>query len=141
MRLALLKDGHDVFEAGDGKTGLNAFANCSPSVVVTDMIMPGMNGLETIRELKRRDPKVKIVAVSGDPDMGIDCLSRAKKLKADVALVKPFKGGHLRDAVNRCVPAHESNLFRRPRDLAPLDSPVSTPTRPFGPRLSCQFSL
>jgi len=105
LRLALHKDGHEVIEAHDGGEGIVKFTKQRPAVVITDIIMPGINGIEVVSEIKRRDPSVRIIAISGDPQMGLESLERAKKLKADVAMVKPFKVGQLRNTVQRFVSA------------------------------------
>lgn len=141
IRLALLKDGHEVFEACDGGEGLVAFAKHRPEVVITDMVMPVKNGLEVVTELKRRDPTVKIIAMSGDPDLGLESLTKAKKLKADVALVKPFKVDHLRNAMHRFAPPYAQHDIEDTTSLVPAEVIVSAQSRRIGPGLSCQFSL
>jgi CheY-like chemotaxis protein len=61
----LERGGHTVTEATDGLTALAALDADSPDLVLTDIIMPGMNGLELILEVHRRQPVLPIVAVSG----------------------------------------------------------------------------
>jgi DNA-binding response OmpR family regulator len=93
----MLSDGgHDVLEAPDGALGLELLQRDGPSLVITDLLMPGKEGFETIRDLKGRAPKVPIIAISG---RGVDYLSMARKLGADQTLAKPFKAGDLLAAV------------------------------------------
>lgn len=141
IRLALHKDGHEIIEAYDGGDGLIEFNRHRPSVVITDMIMPGANGIEVVAEIKRRDPSVRIIAISGDPQMGLESLARAKKLKADVALVKPFKIGQLRNAMQRFVPACAPRAIEDKMPQVSAEVVVSAQSQPVGPGLSYQFSL
>lgn len=70
-------------------------------MVVTDILMPQKEGIETIMELRRRDPAPKIIAISGGDRTGIaDYLSMAKRLGADCVLRKPFRIGELTKAIN-----------------------------------------
>ncbi len=64
---ALLESaGHTVSEASDGDTGIAMFYATSPDLVITDILMPGKDGTETIRELRATNPEIKIIALSGD---------------------------------------------------------------------------
>lgn len=144
LRLALRKDGHEVIEAHDGGEGIVKFTKQRPAVVITDMIMPGITGIEVVSEIKRRDPSVRIIAISGDPQMGLESLERAKKLKADVAMVKPFKVGQLRNTVQRFVSACAPRAIEQTLASGSLESAeaiVSAQSQPVGLGLSCQFSV
>ncbi|MBD3380150.1 MAG: response regulator [Candidatus Omnitrophica bacterium] len=66
LRAALEREGHTVEEAADGEEGIKAYKQSIPDLVVTDMIMPVKEGLETMIELRKEYPDVKIIAVSGD---------------------------------------------------------------------------
>jgi CheY-like chemotaxis protein len=65
IRRAVQADGHTVSEAGDGDEGLQRFAEQPPDLVITDILMPGREGIETIIELRRRRPELPILAISG----------------------------------------------------------------------------
>ena len=65
LRRILEQLGHRVTDAQDGRKGLNAFQADPADLVITDLIMPGMEGIETIMEMKRRFPGTKIIAMSG----------------------------------------------------------------------------
>jgi DNA-binding response OmpR family regulator len=72
-------------------------------VVLCDLFMPGKEGLETIREL-RRAGSVPIVAMTGDgPACGSTMLDLARKLGADKTLVKPFDTESLLEAIREVV--------------------------------------
>ena len=57
--------GYEIVEACNGKEGLKLYREKKPDLVITDLIMPEKEGIETITELKRIDPSVKIIAISG----------------------------------------------------------------------------
>ncbi len=100
VRLALERDGHEVCEAADGVTGLKVFRDCPTDVVITDLIMPNMDGAEVIRDLRRDAPTVKIIALSGRGGVCIKAnLDRALLTGADRALMKPCDFDELRRAV------------------------------------------
>ena len=85
----------------DGAEGLRVFAT---DVVVTDLIMPGKEGIHTIMELREAAPDVRILAVSGG-GVGLhhDVLSDADALGADASLAKLFTVDQLRSAVARLL--------------------------------------
>src|ERR1700733_14793564 len=65
LERALTGVGYEVVEAKDGDDGLKAFAKHRPELVVTDIVMPDREGLETIRELRRLAPHLPVIAISG----------------------------------------------------------------------------
>ena len=84
IRHYLEKAGHEVFEAGNGGAALEAVRELAPDLIVTDIMMPVMSGLELIGHLRsnRVTAAIPILVVSGDSE-----LARA----ADAALAKPFQ--------------------------------------------------
>ena len=65
LRKALVLAGHEVEEAQNGNVALAAYRRQASDVVITDLVMPEKDGLETIMELRRLDPAVKVIAISG----------------------------------------------------------------------------
>ncbi|MFN0043058.1 MAG: response regulator transcription factor [Alphaproteobacteria bacterium] len=95
---------HRVIEATDGVAGLKAFKAASFDLVITDLIMPEKEGLETIRELRMDGGDVKILAISGGfPGNPIDILDMARNLGADAVLGKPFTPAALLAEVARLL--------------------------------------
>jgi CheY-like chemotaxis protein len=91
VRAALEQDGFVVHEAANGNEGLTRIAVTVPDVVITDILMPDKEGIETILELRRRYPSIRIIAISGGGRTGNkDFLRTAKHLGADRTLAKPF---------------------------------------------------
>lgn len=104
MRRILERDGHEVREAADGRAGLEWFRAEGADVVVTDIIMPDKEGIETIIELREASPDVRILAVSGGNGLGgNDRLLDARALGADASLPKPFTVDQLRQAVSELL--------------------------------------
>ena len=97
--------GFRVLEASDGRKGVRLFRDHRPEVILTDILMPEQEGLETIRELRREAPGVAIIAMSGEGQTGtMQFLDFATKLGADAALAKPFRAAELIEAVARLLP-------------------------------------
>lgn len=101
IRLMLEPEGHTVTEAGDGKVGIELFKKNGADLIITDIIMPEKEGLETITELRKQYPDIKIIAISGggrvQPE---DYLGVARGFGAILTLAKPFGRKELLDAVN-----------------------------------------
>jgi CheY-like chemotaxis protein len=90
-RRTLEGEGYDVLEAEDGFSGIKAFTENDVDLIITDIIMPGMEGIETIVELRKRNPEIKIIAISGAGKMGPgEYLRLAKVFGANHTFAKPF---------------------------------------------------
>lgn len=100
----LASAGYRVLEAADGKEGLRLFETQAPDLVVTDMLMPEKDGIETIVEIRRKAPNIGIVAVSGGGRArNLDFLDFSKTVGATEVLAKPFTREQLLDAVHRAL--------------------------------------
>ena len=92
----LTNAGYAIVEARDGRMGLKAIAETLPAMVITDIVMPNREGIETIMEAKQRFPNIPILAISGGGRMEPDgFLDLAVKLGANDCLAKPFRPGEL----------------------------------------------
>jgi DNA-binding NtrC family response regulator len=92
--------GYGVRKAEDGDEGLAAVRVAAPTLVVTDIYMPGTSGAIVISELKQRHPDIPVIAISGLFDTGYGMNADAAiALGAARALPKPFKRGELLAAV------------------------------------------
>lgn len=104
MAAALDAAGYAVASAADGRQGLKLFAQSPVDLVVTDMIMPVKDGVETITALKETDGRVKIIAISGGFRVGpLDYLALARHMGADETLAKPFSLDELVAAADRLL--------------------------------------
>ena len=103
IRRVVQADGHRVTEAADGSEGLRRFAE-EPAVdlVITDILMPEREGIETIIELRRRHPALPIIAISGGSATTAreGVLESADLLGATRVLPKPFALEQLRAMVH-----------------------------------------
>lgn len=100
LRATLEQLGHSVTEAEDGNKGVMRYAQSPFDLVITDLIMPEKEGVETIMELKKKWPGVKIIAMSGGGRAAAEgYLAIAKKLGAIAALEKPFSTDKLTSAI------------------------------------------
>lgn len=94
------RDGHQTEQAKNGKEGIKLFGGAPFDVVVTDILMPEKEGIETIMELRVLSSSVFIVAMSGGgQNSPVDLLEFARKLGANVALRKPFSFAQLRQLI------------------------------------------
>ncbi len=95
---------HEVVEARNGNEGI-AFQRAQPfDLIVTDIIMPEKEGVETIIELKRDYPDLKIIGISGGGrTRNLDFLEMAKQFGADKIIAKPFSEKELLENVNACL--------------------------------------
>jgi two-component system chemotaxis response regulator CheY len=92
--------GYKVETARNGREGLKMFRANAPDLVLTDIIMPEAEGIETIIAMRRLQPNAKIVAMSGGGPMNrVSLLDMTLKLGASDTLAKPFDGEQLADAV------------------------------------------
>jgi len=102
LRGVLERQGYEVQEAKDGHEALLLFAEFPADVVVLDIFMPRKEGLETIRELRKVAPRVKIIVITGGwSEVDVDLLDVARKLGAHDALQKPFSSDTLLAAMTR----------------------------------------
>ena len=91
LRLILEAKGYTVIEASNGKQGYALFKKESPSIVITDMLMPEMDGLEIIQRLKIESPKTKIIAMSdGGSFQGIPFVDMCQKFGVKNFINKPI---------------------------------------------------
>lgn len=105
VALILGKAGLQVVEAKSGEEGLQYFPTTPIDVVITDILMPGQDGLSVIRELHARFPKLKIIAFSGGGMVlsAEDNLALAMKAGALQSLTKPFTRQELLKTVSRVL--------------------------------------
>src|SRR5215475_12447612 len=100
LRHMLEKEGYEVIDAPDGEVGIKLFRERPSDLVLTDILMPEKEGIETIIELRKSFPRVKIIAMSGGGRMGkLDVLPIAKSFGALQTLEKPFERHELLDAI------------------------------------------
>ena len=96
----LASAGYPVVSAANGGEAAEIFSGRSFPIVVTDIVMPEKEGIETIIELKRLSPAVKILAISGGGrERGKEFLRYASRLGANAVLSKPFRKAELLEVI------------------------------------------
>lgn len=104
VRRILERAGYEVLDAEDGRTGLALARSEQPDLIITDLIMPEVEGIETIQALQEELPDTKIIAMSGGGVMGDSTyLIDAEILGAKRALAKPFTPDELMAAVEELL--------------------------------------
>ncbi len=93
LRTVLEADGIEVVEASDGGAALAAVADLEPTVVVLDVMMPGLDGIEVCRRIDHRIAKVVMLTARDDPDLE----HAATEAGADHFITKPFSSMELLD--------------------------------------------
>ena len=105
LSYALDHYGHTVTEACNGREGLELLARSEIDLVLTDIVMPEMEGLAVLMELRKKQPPVKIIAMSGGAREGAgDYLHVAKLMGAGKVLGKPFSTEVLLAAIRELLP-------------------------------------
>jgi CheY-like chemotaxis protein len=101
VRTVLEADDLEVVEAPNGERALEMVAEAHPAVVVLDIMMPGINGVEVCRQVDHSQVKVVILTARDDPVLEDEC----KAAGADAFLTKPFSSIALLDLIDELVPA------------------------------------
>ncbi len=104
MREALETAGYQVVEASNGGHGLKLYLATPTDLIITDILMPDKEGIETILEIRRHDRDVPILAMSGGGSLSSSrLLDIARKFGADAAIAKPFAMAELLALVDRLL--------------------------------------
>lgn len=110
VKKVLERDGYDVTTAASGEEGLAIVSDTKVDIVITDIIMPGLDGVDAIKKIRQILPAVRILAISGGGKFGPDkyrpeaitttaYLQAAAEAGADSVLTKPFQRSELLEIV------------------------------------------
>jgi len=99
----------EIDEASDGREGLNKISTNIYDLVITDIVMPGMEGIEMIIEIKRNHPNLKIVAISGSKPY---YLYVAKKLGVEAVFNKPLNQHLFYDKVKNIIQYEPLGIYQ-----------------------------
>ena len=102
VSLILTEEGYEVSTAQNGKEGLKQFESEGPDLVITDIIMPDMEGIEFVQTLVKKNKNIPIVVMSGNI-IGTKFLKPARFLGAKAALTKPFTTQDLIETVAKLL--------------------------------------
>ena len=107
IRLALKRllqnEGYEIFEAGNGIEAIKEFKKSRADIIITDIVMPDKEGMETIMELKQMEPEIRIIAISGGGYSGraSTYLATAEKLGAECTIKKPLNKETLLECIKK----------------------------------------
>lgn len=99
VRRALEMAGHEVKTSTHGRDALELFDSFAPELLITDIILPDVDSIDTIMECRRRRPDIKIIAISGNGHL----LTVAEKHGVDYVLPKPFGPGQINALVRTAL--------------------------------------
>lgn len=100
----LQRDGHAVGTAANGVEGMNWLKNYETDLVITDLLMPEQEGIETIRQIRRRSLTLPILAITGGGRWGaVPLLEAARIVGANDILAKPFGKNDLASKVEQLL--------------------------------------
>ena len=103
IELRLKKDGHNVIICQDGREALKKIEESSPDLIITDIMMPFLSGLEIIGAVKKKDKKIPIIVLSAMGQENV--VLEAFQLGADDYITKPFSPNELSMRVKRYIPS------------------------------------
>jgi CheY-like chemotaxis protein len=125
LYLTLVHYGHTVVEASNGREGLDRFRETKPDLVITDIVMPEKEGFEVLMKIRKKNPALKIIAISGGGlHNAAHYLHTAKLLGAAKVLAKPFSNEELMAAVNELLELPTSNV-EHPTSKSSLPRPTA----------------
>jgi two-component system NtrC family sensor kinase len=109
LALSLSHKGYEVILAENGEKGIAAFEETRPPIVLTDIKMPGMDGIEVLRTIKQRNPDTEVIVITGHGE--IESAIRSLQLEASDFINKPIRDEALAVALKRA----EDRLWMRQR--------------------------
>lgn len=120
LATVLIREGYTVDTAVNGQEGMEKFEKDPARLIVTDIIMPKMEGIETIKKLREKYTDLKIIVISGGGRAGnLDFLAVAKKLGADISLHKPFSRAQIVQAAKTLMADGVASCESRPSGKEP----------------------
>ena len=104
LKQMLAREGYEILTASNGKEGIRLYRERQTDLIITDIVMPEKDGLETIMELRKDFPEVKVIAMSGGGRIGPESyLQAAKRLGAVRTLTKPFEREEMLNVVREVI--------------------------------------
>ena len=99
LKITLESSGYDVSLAPDGETGLKVFTRKKPCIVITDIKMPGFDGIELLKRIKNLDPETEVIMITGHGDM--DLAVKSLQYEAADFITKPIDITDLEAAIKK----------------------------------------
>ncbi|GAA4833304.1 sporulation initiation phosphotransferase Spo0F [Paenibacillus vulneris] len=102
-------EGYETYQASNGKLALEIVRSASPDLVLLDMKIPGMDGLDILKHIKAIDPSIKVIMMTAYGEL--DMIKEATELGAIMHFTKPFDIDELRHAVNNQLRLTGNNSY------------------------------
>ncbi len=131
LAISLEDSGYRVLPAKDGAEALAIFLREKPAIVLTDIKMPGMDGIELLRRIKAKDPDTEVIMITGHGDMNLAI--RSLEHEATYFITKPIVNDHLEAALSRAqkrIDARKKKEEHEQKMQALLTELVEKPARP-----------
>lgn len=104
LRVTLERANYRVIAAENGNVGIRRYRESRPDLILTDMLLPGTDGVELLRAIRQIDPEARMIAMSGGGQAAeIKFLELTKEFGAVESLAKPFRKAQLLSAVERVL--------------------------------------
>ncbi|ANA80298.1 response regulator [Paenibacillus glucanolyticus] len=101
-------EGYETFQAANGKAALEIVKLHTPDLVLLDMEIPGMDGLEILKHIKQMNPDIKVIMMTAYGEL--DMIKEATDLGALMHFTKPFDIDEMRQAVNMQLKGTANNI-------------------------------
>ena len=101
LEMTLTEEGYDVHVAGTGQLAMSALKEEHFDLLIADLRLPDINGMEVIRQVKELDPNTEVIAITGYPTTAIAV--EAMKLKVNDFIPKPFDENKIKTAVSKVL--------------------------------------
>ena len=111
LSVSLLDSGYQVFTASDGPEGLQSTEENHPQIIITDVRLPHLDGLEVLQRIKEKDPDKEVIVITGFEEVGVAI--HALKLKASDFITKPINHDALLVAVERAKERYKTRKTLR----------------------------
>ena len=102
----ILEDGFDVLSADNGSEAMALIEKETPALVFLDMRIPGTSGIDILLEIKKREPKIKVIMETGYPDL--DLALRSIELGASEYITKPFGVQEVQNTLEKVLKRKEA---------------------------------
>lgn len=110
LEMILTEAGYDVDVAGTGENALEIFDQKPIDLIIADLKLPGISGMEVIKRVKEKNPKVEVIVITGVGTQPI--ADEALELGAHDFLPKPFTDDQIKTAIDEALKQHETGPFR-----------------------------
>jgi DNA-binding response OmpR family regulator len=110
LEMILTEAGYDVDVAGTGENALELFDQKPFDLIIADLKLPGISGMEVIKQVKEKNPKVEVIVITGVGTQPI--AEEALELGAHDFLPKPFTDDQIKTAIDEALKQHETGPFR-----------------------------